>query len=169
MPSVPRIFVDTNVLVSGICFVGLPYEILRLAIAGEIRLVLSHMVLDETRRVIHEEFPQHAASLERLLLVLPYDLQSDPTVNEVESNLDLVRDRKDIPIALSAIASRADVLVSGDKHLAAQDATTALLRSRIAVLTPAEFFGQVMDWGEGRIHAVGRRRWEDIGGTDALA
>jgi putative PIN family toxin of toxin-antitoxin system len=169
VPDVPRVFVDTNVIVSGICFGGLPYEILRLAIAGEIRLVLSRMVLDETRGVIHEDFPQHAASLERLLLVLPHDLQSDPTANEVERNLDLVRDRKDVPIALSAIASRADALVSGDKHLASKNATTSLLRSRITVLTPAEFFRRVMGWDEGKIQVVGRRRWEDIDAADQLA
>jgi len=162
VPDVPRIFVDTNVLVSGICFAGLPYEILRLATAREIRLVLSPMVLDETKRVIREEFPQHAAGLERFLSVLPHDLQTDPTADEVESNLDLVRDKKDIPIALSAIASTADALVSGDKHLTAQNATTSLLRSRIRVLTPTEFFRQVMAWDPQTIRAVGNRRWEDI-------
>lgn len=166
MPNVPRIFVDTNVLVSGICFAGLPYEILRLATAREIRLVLSPMVLDETRRVIREEFPQHAARLERLLLLLPCDLQADPTASEVDSNVDLVRDRRDIPIALSAIASRADALVSGDKHLTAQNATTSVLRSRTRVLTPAEFFRQVMAWETQRIQAVSKRRWQDIAEAD---
>ena len=169
MPDVPRIFVDTGVLVSGICFGGLPYEILRLAAAREVKLVVSPMVLDETRRVIREEFPQHVARLERLLQLLPHDLQSDPNPNELESNPDLVRDSKDIPIALSAIASGADALVSGDKDLSAGDATTSLLRSRIRVFTPVDFFREVMHWNEETIQIAGRRRWADISGADQLA
>jgi putative PIN family toxin of toxin-antitoxin system len=169
VPDVPRIFLDTNVLVSGICFAGLPQEILRLATAREVRLVLSPMVLDETRRVVREEFPEYAARLESLLSLLPHDLQTDPTIAEVEVNVNLVRDKKDVPIALSAIASGADAFVSGDKHLTSKNATTSLLRSRITVLTPAEFFGQVMGWDGGRIHVVGRRRWQDIDAADEPA
>ena len=169
MPDAPRIFVDTGVFVSGICFGGLPYEILRLTAAGEVKLVVSPMVLDETRRVIREEFPQHTARLEELLQLLPCEMQSDPKPDEVASNLDLVRDKKDIPIDLSAIASRAEALISGDKDLTAKDATASLLRSRIRVLTPVEFFRDVMSWNEETIQIVGRRRWTDISGADQLA
>jgi len=41
----------------------------------------------------------------------------DPPEEETPSNLSLLRDKKDIPVALGARSSRSDHLVTGDKEL----------------------------------------------------
>lgn len=41
----------------------------------------------------------------------------DPSGEEILSNLGLLRDKKDIPVALGALNSRSDYLVTGDKEL----------------------------------------------------
>ena len=44
-------------------------------------------------------------------------MTEDPPDEEILSNLHLLNDRKDIPVALGAIDSGADFLVTGDKEL----------------------------------------------------
>jgi len=48
---------DTNVLVAGIGWPRWPREVLLAGLRGEIRLVLSQYVLDQTRRILARRFP----------------------------------------------------------------------------------------------------------------
>ena len=63
----------------------------------------------------------------------------DPSRELVEQNRDLVRDPKDVPIALAAIAAGVDYLVSNDKDLTAEDATTTRLRTQLQPVTGRAF------------------------------
>jgi putative PIN family toxin of toxin-antitoxin system len=46
-----RVVPDTNVLISALFWRGSPYRILRLAIEGKIKLVISEEIIEEVREV----------------------------------------------------------------------------------------------------------------------
>jgi putative PIN family toxin of toxin-antitoxin system len=50
-----RVVPDTNVLISALFWRGSPYRILRLAIEGKIKLVISEEIIEELREVLTRE------------------------------------------------------------------------------------------------------------------
>lgn len=108
-----RVFLDTNVLVSGFATRGLSADVVRLVLA-EHALLTSDNVLAETRRVLRDKLGVPANTvrdIDRLLRrhhVEPTP-EADPPVP--------VRDPDDEPVLAAAIAARADILVTGDNDL----------------------------------------------------
>jgi len=129
-----RIVLDTNVLVSGIFFGGVPGRILGAWAAGDIELVVSLEILDEYRRVGDElgaRYPEVAAALEPVMALLAMNasfVDAPPLAEPVSS------DPADDKFLAAALASRTRLIVSGDKHLL----RVAGWRG-IAVLTPRRF------------------------------
>jgi len=130
-----RVFLDTNVLVSGFATRGLSADVVRLLMA-EHELLTGEVVLEETRRVLTEKFgvpDQKAAEIERLLRrghVEPVP-DSDPPVE--------VRDPDDGPVLATAIAAEAEVLVTGDNDLLDVADRVEGLR----IITPRAFWEEV--------------------------
>jgi len=138
-----RVTIDANVLFSGINWEGVPSQILARALVGDLRLVLVEYVIGEARTRIAEKIPHASAKYEQFLAVCNYEVLPDPTDQEVQANLDLVyRDPFDVPIALAAIKARVDVLVSGDDDF--QDEGNTRLHQALVVMTPRQFFDQVL-------------------------
>ena len=52
----PRVFIDTNTLVSGLLFAGNEAKLLNLALDEKIKLVMSEQVVEETKRTLVEKF-----------------------------------------------------------------------------------------------------------------
>lgn len=108
-----RVFLDTNVLVSGFATRGLSADVVRLLMA-EHELLTGEVVLQETRRVLTEKFgvpAEKADEIERLLRrhhVEPIP-ESRPPVE--------VRDPDDNVVLATAIAAEAEILVTGDSDL----------------------------------------------------
>jgi hypothetical protein len=103
-------------------------------------------VIENTRLYIQRLFPDHAASLELLLATLKYDLTPNPGREDVEAHPGLVRDSKDIPVALAAIRAGADYLVGTDRDFTAIDESTAELRRYIKAMPAGLFPREVMGW-----------------------
>ncbi len=108
-----RVFLDTNVLVSAFATRGLCADVLRQVLA-EHELVIAEVVLEELQRVLKQtlELPQQTvrdvvAFLER------HNVQPKP---KSTPSID-VRDSDDQWVLASALAAKADVLVTGDKDL----------------------------------------------------
>lgn len=95
MPRVRRVFVDTNILYSGLFFEGAPRKLLLLASQGELILLLSEYVLAELRRVIKRKAAP-CLKVERYSRFVPH--------------------KEDAPILASVILADADYVVSGDQH-----------------------------------------------------
>jgi predicted nucleic acid-binding protein len=110
-----RVFLDANILIRGITLPRFPYEVLRHAAKGDFFPIFSPMVLDSARWYVQELFPEHREALGALLDLLDYELVPDPAPDDVAAHADLVRDAKDIPVALAAIQAGADYLVSTDE------------------------------------------------------
>ena len=106
-------------------------------------------------------FAQQQA-LEQFLEDCDYEMVPDPDRAEVERNAGLVRDQKDIPIALAAIKAEVDYLVTNDKDLTAEDETTAALREKIRPITVSRFLREVMGWESEELERIKKRNWSDL-------
>jgi putative PIN family toxin of toxin-antitoxin system len=118
-----NVFVDANIIVSGLLFEGSEATLLELGRVGAITLVANNYVLTEVRSVLRraefsltgEEFTGLIKYLHECLTVI-----EDPQNDEILSHFSLLRDEKDIPVALGATDSGSDYLVTGDKELLAK-------------------------------------------------
>lgn len=162
MTDQPRVFLDANILIRGITFPRFPYEVLRHAANGDFVLILSPTVLDSVRFYVRERFPDYQEALEVLLELLDYEAVPDPPRDQVTAHPNLVRDAKDIPVALSAINARADYLISTDRDFTDEDETTAELRRLTRPIRTGTFLREVMGWTTEALSAIERRRWSDL-------
>jgi predicted nucleic acid-binding protein len=160
-----RVFLDANILIRGITLPRFPYEVLRHAARGDFVPVFSPLVLDSARRYVQELFPDHQEAFEVLLVLLDYELAPDPSADEVAAHAGLVRDAKDIPVALAVIQAGVDYLVSTDRDFTDQAETTAELRKRLTPIRVGSFLREVMGWRSEELSAIERRRWPDLEGS----
>ena len=126
-----RVFLDTNVLVSAFATRGLCADVLRLVLA-EHELIVAEVVLRELRKALRLKLklpPAIIATIEELLReneVIPRP--------RVPSSLE-VRDPDDRWVLASAIAGRADLLVTGDGNL-----LEIAARSPVRIVDPRGFW-----------------------------
>jgi uncharacterized protein len=108
-----RIFLDTNVLISAFATRGLCADLFRHVLA-EHELVVSEVVLEETRRVLRKKLGLPETRIREIdSLLRQYCVESAPlTLPRVE-----IRDRADALVLGSALAVQAEVLVTGDRDL----------------------------------------------------
>jgi len=158
----PRVFTDANVLFAGSAFPRWPYEVLRHAAAGHFQLVLCPLVIDQARRHLRQRFPDQVTRFDKFLRKVNYELVPDPTPEEIEVNRNLVRDLSDVAVALAAISANVDYVVSEDKDLTSQDATTAELRRHLNVLLSGTFLRQAMGWTSEELEAIRHRTWDQV-------
>lgn len=162
MTDKPRAFLDANILIRGITFPRYPYEVLRHAAKGDFVPILSPTVLDSARFYVHARFPEDQQALEVFLQLLNYELAPDPSPEQVAAHPNLVRDVKDIPVALAAINARADYLISTDRDFTDEDDTTAELGRHLRPIRAGTFLHEVMGWTSEALSAIDRRRWPDL-------
>ncbi len=141
-----RLFLDSNVLTGGIVSPwGLDKAALSLCAARLCKLVLAEAVRDEVEEnlLIHaqrlpsleaEELIEHCRRLVKLTNpeMVPY-----PAEALVRSSRHLIRHAADVPILLSAMASKPDwLLTHNTKHFTQAVAK----RTGLRIVTPADFF-----------------------------
>lgn len=127
-----RVILDTNVFVSAVFFGGVPGRILRAWRDGELQLFLSWEILEEyvevLRRLEKQYPPIKAEPIMELLLAGSKIISAPPLSGPVSSDPD------DDKFIACAIAAKADVVISGDKHLLAADGYL-----EIKILKPSEY------------------------------
>lgn len=158
-PSNLRVMVDANVLVAGTGWPRFPYAVLQHAVAGEFQLVLSPFIIDEARKHITRIFPELLPQLEQVLSTSEYEAVATPSNEELAQHLDLVRDKNDIPVALSAIQAGVDYLVSTDKDLTDPNEP---VHQYLNILLPGTFLRQHMGWTSEQLEAIRKRTWKDL-------
>lgn len=110
-----RLFLDTNVLISAILFPnGTASEFLRHAINHH-TIVIGDYVIEEIHEVFRRKFPNHLSDLDEFFTEFSYEKAPLPTRGNAK--FPLVRDPKDNPIVATAIDSRCDYLITGDKDI----------------------------------------------------
>ncbi|WP_263820602.1 putative toxin-antitoxin system toxin component, PIN family [Salinibacter sp.] len=135
-----RVFLDTNVLVSGFSTRGLSADVVRFLLA-EHELLTGEVVLDETRRVLTEKFgvpEEKVGEIESLLRRRHVEPVPDPESPASEPPVE-VRDPDDEIVLASAIAAGAEVLITGDKDLL----DVAGQVESIRIMTPRTFWEKV--------------------------
>ena len=153
---------DANILVAGLLFPRWFHEFLRHALKSDFQLVLSPQVIREARaRMVKGTIVQQQA-LEQFLADCDYEEIPDPSPEEMKRNLHLVRDPKDVPIALAAINAGVDYLVTNDKDLTAQDETTAALRQKVQPMIVGKFLNEIMGWEGEDLERIRKRNWSDL-------
>lgn len=108
-----RVFLDTNVLVSAFATRGLCADVLRLVLA-EHTLLVGEVVIKEIERVLARRLRVKPAAIAELVAFLR-DQEVVPRPKHPHPLR--LRDESDRRILASALAGRADVLVTGDRDL----------------------------------------------------
>ena len=157
-----RAMTDANILFSGVAFPRWPREVLRHAVKGDYKLILCPIVIEEARRNLQKRYPERVADLDEFLELTDYELVSDPSLDDINSNKNLVRDLSDVAVALAAIVAKADYLISEDKDFTVQDESTAELRKQIKVILSGTFLREVMGWTSEELEAIRHRWWSEI-------
>jgi len=141
-----RLFLDSNVLTAGIVSTwGLDKAILSLCAARICRLVLAEAVREEVEENLlvrlggsdSDDANRVLGHYARLMELMKPEVVPYPAQGEVMASRHLIRHEADVPVLLSAMASRPDwVVTHNTKHF-----TPAVARrTGLRIATPAEFF-----------------------------
>jgi len=135
-----KVFLDTNVLASSIATRGLCAELFE-SIISEHELLTGEPVLRELERVLADKFQLPSPVIKAFVGLL----KAEGLVIETQAQLSLkISDPDDVPILACAIASRADVFVTGDKALLSLGAI-----GDIPILSPRQLWEQLAGLGKG--------------------
>ncbi len=110
-----KVVVDTNVLISGVFFGGMPSRVLEAWRDGKIDLVVSPGILEEYRRVgdrLESQFADVSLAPFLALLVMNAEIVEPPDLPEKVS-----RDSDDDKFIACALAGGCQIIISGDKDL----------------------------------------------------
>ena len=131
-----RFVIDTNLLVSGLMFSGLPRELLEAARAGEFELCTSDLLLAELQRVLgRDKFADRLARAGLTAADIVSDLRRRAVVVAPASvPRVLPTDPDDDHVLAAAIAGAADLIASGDRR----DLLPLKSYSGIAIVTARE-------------------------------
>jgi len=141
-----RLFLDSNVLTGGIFSKwGLDKAALSLCASRLCRLVLAEVVRDEVEqnlllqaeRLTNLEADELVEQYQRLIKLTSPETVPYPEKALVRRSRGLIRHESDVPVLLSAIASKPDwLLTHNTKHFT----QTVAKRTGLRIATPAEFF-----------------------------
>ena len=130
-----RIVCDTNVLVSGVLFNGPPRRILEQIALGKIENAISLEILAEAKDVLGR--PKFDLSSEQVTGIIETFTETFVLVTSTERVAVVKDDPDDDRILEAALASRASIIVSGDKHLLSLGQW-----NKVGILSPADFMEQ---------------------------
>jgi len=139
-----RVFLDTNILISGVFFEGNESKILEMA---EIDLITSRDVVEELKKVTIKKLKYLG---ERSLEIALSELESALTdieilprakyIRKMEMAGRLINHQKDIPILAAVLAAKPDFFITGDSHF-----FTARVKSVVTVKNSKEFLSTIQE------------------------
>lgn len=109
-----RAVADTNIFISAVMFGGLPGSFLDLALLFAFTLIVSQALLDELDEKLRGKFKLSGDEA----MAIRAKITGVAEIVKPDITLDVIRDDPDDNRVLEcAVASRADYIVSGDRHL----------------------------------------------------
>jgi uncharacterized protein len=134
-----RVCLDTNVLFAAFATRGLCADVLRVVLADH-ELVVGEVLFDELERALRAKLSLPEAQVAAVLAAL---VTPDPVPRPLEPDALAVSDPDDAWVVATAMAGRADVLVTGDAALLA-----AAPGAPLPILSPRGFW----TWLRGGVH-----------------
>ena len=134
-----KVVIDTNVLISGLYFGGVPARVISAWTEGRTLLVVSPEILHEYRRVGLELAKGRPALIEVLDALLAIVAVHASVVNAPPLATRVSEDPDDDKFLAAALASGALLIVSGDRHLVSVSGW-----NDIVVLKPRQFVDQYL-------------------------
>lgn len=130
-----RVVLDTNVIVSGIFWKGIPYKILEKWIFDEFELLITEEILQEYHRTLIK-----ISKGKRDILINTWIMfiVENGIVIDVKKRFNLSEDPDDNKFIECALAGNALYIVSGDLHLL--DLKTVM---NVQIITPREFIKNI--------------------------
>jgi predicted nucleic acid-binding protein len=140
-----RVFVDSSVFFSAAYSSrGHARDIIMMTLAGEIDMVISQIVIEETRRNLAASAPESLPFMEFVLASTPHTIVK-PTRAEVLGAMEFTA-LKDAPIAAAAKVANVDMLVTLDKkHLLGKPELEEFVGA--AIVTPGEAVKRIKETG----------------------
>jgi len=127
-----KIVLDTNVLISALVFGGKHKKILEAAVKGHIQLVLTEDIIGEMRGVLQGKKFQYPTEITDLII---NELEALGEIVKPKERITVIeKDPEDNRVLECAHVSKADYIVSGDKHLLEIEDF-----KETKILTPEEF------------------------------
>jgi probable toxin-antitoxin system toxin component, PIN family len=135
-----KVVLDTNVLVSGLLWEGIPNRLLTLIKQGKVTLHLSLEIVEELEAVLkRNKFSGRIQELETNVDELLFSLLVLAEIYSVGSAVDMIKEDPDDNMFLTcALYSGAEYIVSGDKHLLGLGSYRG-----VKILSPKEFLDKV--------------------------
>ncbi len=140
MVPVPRVFVDTNILISAVCADGPPRKLLLASIDGRLELSLAEYVIREAQDVVDNKMPKRKEAFAKLLGELRFETIPLPSKQMMSRHRKYVAHDEDAPVLASAVLADADYVVSGDKQFtnrATREMVELISSSELLLLLPA--------------------------------
>ena len=138
-PPPSRLFLDANVIVSGLQFAGPPHQLLVAASQGQCEAVTCAYAVAEARRVLLQKMGLAGEEAEAALRTMVVTVLPDAGEARAELVKRLLGDARDAPILAAALAAKVEALVTGDAHF-----FTPAVQARVRVLTPREALGLIV-------------------------
>lgn len=137
-----NIFLDSSALIEGaISESGAAHVLLNLGEIKDIVLITSELVLLESERSMAKKSPSNLNDLRSLIKSSNMRIVENPSKEEVEANLYIIKDPNDVPILLAAMKAKVDYLATHNRRHFLDDPKVAE-KSGIKIGTP----GDVLAW-----------------------
>ncbi len=137
-----RVFVDTNILLSGIFFEGNEAKILDLV---EIELLTCEDVVDELRKVVKRKLKYLKERTFEIALSETERALSDITIiprakysQKIKEADGLIAHKKDVPILAAVLYAKPDCFLTGDSHF-----FTEKIKIVVRVMTAKDFLDKI--------------------------
>ena len=135
--KVDKAFIDSSVLIAAaISPSGSARDLIMKSFREEIKVIISDLVLEETKRNLTNKAPKALPALQLFLEVLNPEVVSPSKILVLK--VSKVIALKDAPIVAGAVTSRADYLVTYDKKHLLQHKKEIETNFKIQVVTPSE-------------------------------
>ena len=109
-----KVVIDTNIFISALHWAGVPLKVYKSWLDGEFRLGISREILSELGSVLENDFDWAHEETQELCNLI--NELADITIPKQKLRV-ITDDPDDNKILECALASRADYIISGDKHL----------------------------------------------------
>jgi predicted nucleic acid-binding protein len=136
--SRPDLFFDSSALFAGIVSAsGAGRALLLLAEAGQVTITVSEQVVAETERAIARKLPRALPDFREAVRATGLRIVRDPSPDEIETHLDVIAHRADVPIVVAAMQIQTGYLVTLNRRHFIDDPAAAE-RSGLCIGTPGD-------------------------------